>query len=72
MGYSIEIRYLLNDASAACRFIFDDLNRMAPRLKIPMCSTPAELDASLATRWSCFNPLKMLPQFGGDMKKAFR
>ena len=66
------IRYLLNDDSAACRFIFDDLNLMAPRLKLPLCCTPDDLEASLPTRWSAFNPIKILPQFGGDMKKAFR
>lgn len=69
---TFEIRYLLNDDSAACRFIFDDLNRMAPRLKLPMCYTPDDLEKSLPTRWSAFNPLKILAQFNGDMKRAFR
>ncbi len=64
---------MLNDEAAACRFIFDDLNRMWPRLKIPVCHTPTQLEASLETRWSAFNPQKLLPQFGGNaMKKAFR
>lgn len=66
------IRLLLNDDSAACRFIYDDLNRMWPRLKLSPCYSQKELEASLATRWSVFNPSKMLPQFGGDAKKAFR
>lgn len=65
-------RLLLNDDSAACRFLFDDLNRMWPRLKIPCCHSVTDLEASLVTRWSAFNPVKLLPQFGGDMKKAFR
>ena len=66
------LRYLLNhEPEPACRFIFDDLNRMCPRLKLTPCLTPAQLEASLATRWSAFNPWRMLPQFGGDAKKAF-
>ena len=66
------IRYLINDDTAACRFIFDDLNRMWPRLKIPCCHSPPALAESLGTKWSVFNPVLMLPQFGGDMRKAFR
>jgi hypothetical protein len=69
---TLVIKYLLNDDSAACRFIFDDLNRMWPRLKIPACYSEKELRASLATKWSAFNPLRTLAHFGGDMKKAFR
>ena len=65
-------RLLLNDDAAACRFIFDDLNRMWPRLKLPVCQTAAQLEASPQTGWSAFNAVKMLPLFGGDMKKAFR
>lgn len=65
-------RLLLNDDAAACRFIFDDLNRMWPRLKLPACYTAADLENSLASRWSAFNPQKILPLFGGDAKKAFR
>jgi hypothetical protein len=65
-------RYLINDDSAAVRLIFDDLNRMWPRLKLTCCHTPDELEASVPTRWSAFNPIKLLPQFDGDSKKAFR
>ena len=65
-------RLLLNDEAAACRFIFDDLNRMWPRLKLSCCYTSEQLAASLATRWSAVNPVKLLPLFGGDAKKAFR
>ena len=61
--------YLLNDESAACRFIFDDLNRMWPRLKLRPCYTQADLEASLASRWSCYQPLR---QFPGDTKAAFK
>ena len=62
-------RYLLNDNAAACRFIFDDLNRMAPRLKLSACYSQAQLETSLATRWSAFNPARLFP---GDTKNAFR
>ena len=65
-------RLLLNDEAAACRFIFDDLNRMWPRLKLPPCYSAEALENSLATRWSAFTPQKMLPLFAGDGKKAFR
>lgn len=61
--------YLLSDTSAACRFIFDDLNRMWPRLKIPPCYTVRQLEESLALRWSAFNPLRAFP---GDTKAAFK
>ena len=65
-------RYLLNHTPApACVFIFDDLNRMAPRLRLAPCHTPQQLDESLATRWSAFQPQRMLPQFKGDLKRAF-
>jgi hypothetical protein len=54
------------------RHIYDDLNRMWPRLKLSPCYSQAHLESSLATRWSAFNPHKMLGQFGGDPKKSFR
>jgi hypothetical protein len=62
------ILYLLN-ASAACRFVFDDLGQVAARLKLPHASTAAELEAALATRWVIFNPHRMFP---GDVEGAFR
>jgi len=62
-------RYLLNDQSAACRFIFDDLNRTWPRLKLPPSYTQRQLESSLASRWSAFNPLRLFP---GDTKTALR
>jgi hypothetical protein len=59
-------RYLLNTGTPesgqeppAAVFIFDDLLRMAPRLKIPVQYTAAELEAALATRWICFNHSRM-------------
>lgn len=57
---TIVIRYLLNSA-AVCRFIFDDENRTAPRLRLKPCYTLNELEDSLAGRWSVFNPSRMFP-----------
>lgn len=62
------IRYLLN-APAACHFIFDDYARASTRLKIPRHGTIPNLEKSLASRWSLFNPDVMFP---GDRKAAFR
>lgn len=64
-------RYLLN-SEPACRFLYDDLNRMWPRLKLSPCYAPAHLEASLATRWSAFVPARILGHFKGDPKLAFR
>jgi hypothetical protein len=61
--------YLLNEPAAACRFIFDDWNRMWPRLKLQPCYTAEALERSLATRWNVFQPLRL---FGGDTQAAFR
>ena len=63
---------LLNDDAAACRFIYDDLNRMWPRLKRPPCYTPDQLKDSVATRWSCFVSAKLLWKFDGDPKAVFK
>lgn len=65
-------RLLLNDDTAAVRLIYDDLNRMWPRLKLRPCFTPAELRDSPGTGWSAFVAGKMLFQFNGDGKKVFR
>jgi hypothetical protein len=62
------LRYLLN-APVACRFIFDDLGRVATRLRIRPVYTAAELESALPTRWVDFNPHRMFP---GDTKSAFR
>ncbi|MCW5554473.1 MAG: hypothetical protein KIS67_20235 [Verrucomicrobiae bacterium] len=62
-------QYLLNDEVVACRFLFDDLNRMWPRLRLTPCYTLKDLEASLGTRWSVFQPMRA---FGGDTKAAFR
>ncbi len=64
------ISYVLNiEPVPACIFIFDDQNRMWPRLKLQPCYTVSELEASLASRWSVYNPLRMFP---GDTKAALK
>ena len=63
------IRYLLNAPDVACRFIFDDENRTAPRLKLAPAYTAAQLEAALASRWVCFSPHRMFP---GNVKMGFR
>ena len=74
---TIVIRYLLN-SDAVCRFIFDDENRTAPRLRLKPCYTLNELEDSLAGRWSVFNPSRMFPFRDGDKdllaakRRAFR
>jgi hypothetical protein len=65
---TFEIVYLLNSTFAAA-FIFDDLNRIAPRIRVRPCYTAGELEAALASRWIVFNPSRMFP---GDTKAAFR
>jgi len=71
------IRLLLN-SPAACRFIFDDENRTAPRLRLKPVFTEREFEESLATRWCCFNPSRMFFPREGDRsildakRRAFR
>lgn len=65
-------RLLLNDEAVACRFIYDDLNRMWPRLKLTPCYTAAQLQSSLETRWSAFVSSRLLFSFNGDTKLVFR
>ena len=76
---TLVIRYLLNAApEPACRFIFDDENRTAPRLRLKPAYTVTELEDSLAGRWSVFNPARMFPFKDGDKdflaakRRAFR
>ena len=73
------ILYLLNvEPEPACRFIFDDENQNAPRLRLKPCFTEAELEASLVGRWSVFNPERMFPPRDNDRslydakRRAFR
>ena len=71
------VRYLLNVAPA-CRFLFDDENRVAPRLKLKPHFTLAECEAALASRWVVFNPARMFLPVDGDKdilapsRRAFR
>lgn len=71
------IRLMLN-SQVVCRFIFDDENRTAPRLRLKPCYTITELEDSLAGRWSVFNPTRMFPPADGDKdilapkRRAFR
>jgi hypothetical protein len=58
----------LQRSPVACRFIFDDQAQASNRLKIPLASTPEEMDRALATRWVCYNPHVM---FKGEQNKAF-
>jgi len=61
-------RVMLNTPASA-RFIFDDLGQASNRLRIPLCGTFKELEASLASRWSLFNPHIEYP---GETKRAFK
>ena len=60
--------YQLN-TRPACRFIFDDLDRTWPRLKLRPCYTLPQLEASVPSRWSVFNPGRMFP---GKTKDGLR
>src|SRR6185436_659857 len=64
---TFELAFLLN-AKPACRFIFDDLYRIAPRLKLSPCYTPAQLESALPSRWALFNPSRSFV----DLKAGFR
>ena len=68
-GKTTFINCLLLNSNPAAFFLFDNLNRMAPRVRRKMLYTAYELEAALATRWVCFNPAKMFP---GDTKSALR
>ena len=73
------IHYMLNvTPEPACRFIFDDENRVAPRLRLKPCFTLNELEDSKSGRWSVFNPARMFPprdtdrDLFGAKRRAFR
>lgn len=61
------IRYLLN-VESVCRFVFDDLGRVAARLRMPPVRTARECELALSTGWVVFNPHKMFP---GRTERAF-
>ena len=71
------LRYLLN-CSPACRFIFDDEGRTAPRLRVRPAVTIQEAEAALAARWVVYNPHRMFFPMEGDRdilapsRRAFR
>jgi hypothetical protein len=71
------ISLMLNSA-AACHFIFDDENRVAPRLKIKPCYSWSDCERALPTRWVDFNPSQAFPFEPGDKglfdskRRAFR
>ena len=58
----------LRKSPVACRFIFDDQGQASARLRIPLVSTPAEMERALSTRWVCYNPHVMFP---GKMTDGF-
>jgi len=68
-GKTTFVNRLLLNSKPACRFIFDDLNRMWPRLKLKPCYTAKDCEDALPTRWVAFQPLRMFP---GDTKAALR
>jgi len=61
------IHHALN-VRPACRFFFDDMNRVWPRLKLRPAYTDRQLEESIPTRWSVFNHQRTFP---GEPKKAF-
>ena len=65
------IRYLLNAPDVACRFIYDDLYRIAPRLKLRPCYTAREVEASLETRWSVCDPRRMFADARDPLRTSF-
>lgn len=71
------IALMLNSA-VACNFIFDDENRVAPRLKLRPCFSLAECEAALPSRWVLFNPSRVYTFQPGDKglfdskRRAFR
>ena len=68
-GKTTFVNRLLLNSNPACRFIFDDLNRMTGRLRLQPLYLERELEAALSSRWIAFHPVRMFP---GDTKNAFR
>jgi len=65
-GKTTFVLRLLVNTTPACRFIFDDENRVAPRLRVKACYTENELEAALSTRTVIFNPSRMFVAGKGD------
>jgi len=74
---TLAIAVMLNSI-VACRFIFDDENRVAPRLKLRPCYSFEECEQALPGRWVVFNPSRAFPFLSGDKnifaskRRAFR
>jgi hypothetical protein len=62
-------RYLLN-TSPACRFVFDDLNRVWPRLKLKPSYTARDVELALPSRWVVFNHERMFPLVGFQSRQG--
>jgi len=62
-------RYLLNTAPA-CRFVFDDLNRVWPRLNVKPCYTDRDVELALPQRWVIFNHERMFPLVGFQSRQG--
>lgn len=73
-GKTIFVRRLcLNATGVACRFIFDWNDRFTydwrgQKLPLPTCSTTAEMNRSLPTRWDIYNPSREFPGCAFDRK----
>jgi len=61
---------LMLNSVVACRFIFDDENRVAPRLRTKPCYTWKECEAALVSRWVIFNCSRAFP-FQADDRDMF-
>lgn len=66
---TFELRYLFN-AACACRFLFDWNERFTERIgkHFRVSYTEAELESSLSSRWSIFNPRRVFPGAAFDRK----
>lgn len=62
-------RYLLN-SRPACYFIFDDLNRVWPRLQVRPCYTARDIEVALPTRQVIFNHERMFPLVGFQSRQG--
>lgn len=61
--------YALN-VRPSCRFIFDDLNRVWPRLKLKPCYTARQCEEAVPDRWVCVEPSRMFQLVGFVPRKG--
>lgn len=61
-------RYLLNDRGLTLRCLFDPDGEFAERLRLPVCTTPAQLDKAAQLGWVAFDPSDYFP---GDLMRGF-